>query len=347
MLTNHLRGSKKMKRVVWLLGLALILVGSAGCKNKKLLVTLVGENKVAIIDTKEGKLLGKVAVGGQPHDVICSFDGKWAYVTNPTTSDLTVIDVANAKPHKTIKFADKSLPWHVEISPDGSKVYVALQHANKIAVIDAKDYSVTYVNTPSEHPGPWAISAPKGTSKVYVTFNGSIPGGTANTGSRVGVFDSSNLSAAFEMINVGKGPHGLIAAPDGSAVFTTAQVGHEVWKIDVATSKAKKFASIAGEAAPAPGFPTDVAVSPNGKLIISGNHDIDSVSLINASTGSIIHTLATGSSSLPWGAIFDSDSKMVYIANNGTKNVAFYNTDTKEVEKNSYHRKRPRWHGLV
>ena len=135
------------------------------------------------------------------------------------------------------------------------------------------------------------------------------------------------------MINVGKGPHGLIAAPDGSAVFTTAQVGHEVWKIDVATSKAKKFASIAGEAAPAPGFPTDVAVSPNGKLIISGNHDIDSVSLINASTGSIIHTLATGSSSLPWGAIFDSDSKMVYIGNNGTNNVAFYNTDTKEVEK--------------
>ncbi|MEK6578347.1 MAG: YncE family protein [Bdellovibrionota bacterium] len=307
---------------------------SANAKEtRKLLVTLMGEDNIAIINPADGAVKTKIPVGGEPHDVICSSDGKWAYVSNPKTDDFSVIDIEKASVHKTIPFTKGYLPWHVEISQDDSKVFVALQHASRIAVINTANFKVSYIHTPEKFPGPWAISTPKGGTKVYVSLNGSIPGGTANSGTRVGVFDSARTNPKMKTIRVGKGPHGMIASPDGTSVYVANQYSHEIWKIDVATDKAKLLAKIAGEAAPAPGFPTDVAVSPDGKFLLTGNHDIDSVTLINAESGAIVATVKTGPKSLPWGGTFDSDSARAFIANNGTDDMHIVDLGSKTISK--------------
>ena len=301
----------------------------------KLFVTIVGENTLVAVDSHIDLKTAEIPVGGEAHDVICSADGKQAYVTGPKSDDLRVVDTATDRVVKTISFGAGSLPWHVEVSNDGQKVFVALQDANVVKVISTSNFAISEVSVLTGHPEPWAIVAPKGTTKVYVTLNGSIARGTANTGTTVGVFDSAAAAPTMTAIALGPktGPHGIISAPDGSAVYVAAQLSHEVWTIDVATDTATLLTAIPGTAVPNPGFPTDLTITPDGATLIAVNHDIHSITFIKTSDGSIIETVSTGTGSLPWGGIVSPDGNRVFVSTNGRTTISVFDVKTRKETK--------------
>jgi YVTN family beta-propeller protein len=112
-----------------------------------------------------------------------------------------------------------------------------------------------------------------------------------------------------------------------------AQKSHEVWKVNVVDNSASKFATIAVDSppAPSPGFPTDVATTADGMLLV-GNHDIDSISFIK-SDGAVT-TVSTGAGTKPWGGTFSPDGKKAYISTNGVNTVSVFDVATqKETAK--------------
>jgi YVTN family beta-propeller protein len=297
----------------------------------KLYVTLVGADVLGVIDPVSNIKLWEVSVGGEPHDVICAPDGMTAYVTNPHTNSLSIVDTLMDQETKTVEFGKGTTPWHVEISPDGAQVFAAVQDNSEVVVVDTAKYRV--VAKISVSNGPWAIAAPKN-NVVYATLNGSISKGTANAARSedIAVFDPTADSPTVEYVtlaaNTANGPHGIVSAPDGSAVYIAAQASHEVWKINVSDNRVERIAEIPDpnpEGTPLdPGFPTDLAISPDGNTLIAVNHDLDSITAIDPNTHRIIETVSTGEGSKPWGALITPDGETVYVSTSGVDSVAFF-----------------------
>lgn len=66
----------------------------------RLLVLSKGDRTLAIVDPATSKVIGKAPVGADPHEVIASSDGKYAYVSNyggGVYNTLAVIDLAKQK----------------------------------------------------------------------------------------------------------------------------------------------------------------------------------------------------------------------------------------------------------
>jgi len=115
----------------------------------KLLVnTSETTNMAHFIDTKTFEVIDNVLVDARPRFAEFSTDGKFLWVSAEVGGTVSVIDVATRKVIKKITFKIPSVtdeqiqPVGVRLTKDGSKAFVALGPANRVAVIDAKTYDV-------------------------------------------------------------------------------------------------------------------------------------------------------------------------------------------------------------
>jgi len=326
---SGLIGESKMNSRLLLLGASLLCAAPA-FGTPKLYMTLQTEDKVAVVNTETDTLITTIPVGGMPHDVICSRDNKTVFVSNPMTDDTMAIDVVNDHVIHRIDLEENAVPWHVDVSLDGKWVYAAAMDQLAVAQMSAQDYSSVSKKIPFSHE-PWAIASTP--QKIYVTLNGSVAKGTVNAANLVGIFHVDASDPEVKYVKVGYGPHGLLASHDKRFVYVASQKDHEVWRINVSNDHSELFTRIPGDAPLAPGFPTDIAVSPDDNTVIAFNHDIDSMSFIDAASGKIIETVPTGEGSQPWGGIYSLDGSKVYVATNGYDTISVFDAVSRKFIK--------------
>jgi YVTN family beta-propeller protein len=101
------------------------------------------EGSVAVIDASSGRIIKELVVGLHPNDIISDNSGKFVYVTNSNSDNVTVINTSNDDISETISvrlqsginpfFGDS--PDGLSLSPDGKTLYVANGMDNALAVI--------------------------------------------------------------------------------------------------------------------------------------------------------------------------------------------------------------------
>ncbi|MBI5010234.1 MAG: beta-propeller fold lactonase family protein, partial [Bacteroidia bacterium] len=101
------------------------------------------EGSLAVIDPSSGKILKEIVTGLHPNEIISSRDGRFVYVTNSNSDNVSVINTATNTISETISvrlqpeinpfFGDS--PNGLALSSDGKKLYVANGMDNAIAVI--------------------------------------------------------------------------------------------------------------------------------------------------------------------------------------------------------------------
>lgn len=110
----------------------------------------VGSNKrrtVSIIGVRGGVVTDTIGGFGMPYRLAITPDGRTAVITDPPRSEVRIVDVATRRPRATVaipaegvaataEFAGSASPEGVAIARDGRTAYVALQGANRVAVID-------------------------------------------------------------------------------------------------------------------------------------------------------------------------------------------------------------------
>ena len=108
-----------------------------------------------IAKIKTGTLIGQMvedfpAVGGSsPNSIVAS--GRYVFISNGTNDNITVLDARKKTTVKHIKLSPDErisklrgiIPFGLDISPDGKKVFVAESGLNAIAVIDVATLTVT------------------------------------------------------------------------------------------------------------------------------------------------------------------------------------------------------------
>jgi YVTN family beta-propeller protein len=87
---------------------------------------------VSLIDTRTNTVTADMVVGGRPHNIVVSPDGKELYVANEHGS----LDVFSL----TTNLRTHSLPigpaHGMAMTPDGKQLYVSMPGAGRVAVID-------------------------------------------------------------------------------------------------------------------------------------------------------------------------------------------------------------------
>ncbi len=101
------------------------------------------KGSVHVFSTQNGQLIQTIATGLHPNDIISSLDGKYVFVANGNSDNVTVIDAQSMTVSETISVKIDpgatgfigDTPNALALSPDGTQLYVANGMDNAVAVV--------------------------------------------------------------------------------------------------------------------------------------------------------------------------------------------------------------------
>ncbi len=111
----------------------------------RLYVSLWGKAVVAVVDTKEDRVVGRWKSEEHPNEMLLARGGKVLYVANANRNTVSVFDTEAGKPVEVIgtaidpKAPSGSTPSSLGLSPDESALFVANANTNDVAVVNVKE----------------------------------------------------------------------------------------------------------------------------------------------------------------------------------------------------------------
>jgi protein NirF len=114
-------------------------------------VPAVGRSEVLVIDQKEWKEAGRVAVAGQPVFVVARPDGRqvWVNFAPPHNDTIQVIDTLTLAVIRTLKPGKAVL--HMEFTPRGEQVWMSVRDENRVDVYDTGTFE-RVASLPADKP---------------------------------------------------------------------------------------------------------------------------------------------------------------------------------------------------
>lgn len=136
--------------------------------NGQLLVTAGAPGQpgqLLAVDTYTGATVSGVDVGQKPLSCSVTPDGRFAFVSNSSSGNVSVVDLAQMSVMETVAVGVS--PWDTALTPDGKKLLVSNQGGDTVTVVDADSRQVVKVIEVGKAPMMLAVT-PDGQS-AYVT----------------------------------------------------------------------------------------------------------------------------------------------------------------------------------
>jgi YVTN family beta-propeller protein len=203
-----------------------------------------------------------------------------AYVTNHCEPSVEVVDIATSSVVATIPV--DPFFFDIEITPNGTRVYLATAGTQTVTAIDTATNTVTDI-IPLGFTGPQLAISPDG-ARVYA--GGFIRDSQGNTLFHVVSAIDTATNTVIATLSVNRGPEGgisdLAVTPDGSRVYVVDNM--IVSAIDTATHMV--IATI-----PVGDFPADLAITPDGTRVYVTSYGGTTVSVIDTTTNTVTATV--------------------------------------------------------
>ena len=194
----------------------------------RLLVLLRNASALAIVDPASGKVLGRVPVGRDPHEVAVTPDGRMAFVASPSEG-ISVIDVPAMKELRRVNTGAFSAPHDVLYA--GGKLYFTAEGYKTIGRYD-----------PTANTVDWMLGIGQDGTHLLVLAKDQQTMWVPNRGSNsISVIDAvAGGPPKFKTTAIpvpGKTPEGLDLSPDGRELWTATRGDGGVSIIDTASRK--------------------------------------------------------------------------------------------------------------
>ena len=284
-----------------------------------LLVLNKGDNALAIVDPASGKVLGTVATGVGPHEIVASNDGKFAFVTNYGEREggttLSMIDVAARKETRRVTLGALRRPHGIIFADD--KVYFTAELNKLIARYD-----------PVEDRVDWMMGTGQDYTHMLVASKDLRQIFTANIGSdSVTAIDRTSDNNGFKetLIAVGKGPEGIDISPDGKEVWAANSSDGTVSIIDTATHKVVQTLDLKTKHSNRLKFTLD------GTLALVSDAGSDEVVVVDAASRKERTRIKVGR--VPLGILMEPGGARAYVAASDDQSVAVIDLKTLQVTK--------------
>lgn len=285
--------------------------GGAGEEASRFLVLQKLGSSVAFYSS-EGHLLATVPVGKNPHEMILTPDGRYAYVTDYGAlgveaeaeggDTVTIIDVRAQVKAGAVDLGDFRRPHGIDLDPDAGRLLVSTENPNRLLIIDPKARQVLRDLDTQGRASHMVTRSPDGT-KAFVS----------NIRTRnVSVIDLE--TGSVELIPVGERPEGSDVTADGKTLFVACRESHVVSVIDTEKN------AVVGEVQTGKG-PNRVRLTPDEKLLVYSLVHDRQVGIADVKSGKQIATVDLDgapvslhlSSDGKWALTASQDEDTVYV----------------------------------
>jgi YVTN family beta-propeller protein len=263
------------------------------------------------------------------------------YVSNLSGNSVSVINPVTNTVSTTISIQPTGInPAGLDVSPDGTTVFVACESSKNVAVINTTTNAVSFINLTAEpntvaftpdgkhayavEPALNQIVEIDAISKAVVTtiaagsrptavaFNPTDHAGTiafvTNFWSKTVSVVNTSSHALVHTITTGSGPSSVAVTPDGKHLYVTNSYSNTVDVYDATTYALLR--TITGFI-----YPTWVSFSPDSTKAYIVNENASTVSVISNSTYGSLATISTGMNSLPTSIAVSADGTRGYVTN--------------------------------
>jgi len=301
-----------------------ILIAAPICYAAKLpspaiLVVIKGENALDIVDPGTRKVVGRIPVGQDPHEVAISPDWKLAFVTNHGPretnpgSTISVIDIASQKEIRRVDVGARSRPHGLWFA--AGKLYFTAEGNKLIGCYD-----------PVRDHIDWRLGTGQNRTHLVILSQDTNHIFAANTESNtISAFDRAPEPLDWEqtVIQVGKRPQGIDMSPDGKEVWTANIADGTVSIIDAATKKVKETLPLGLT------HPIRLKFTLDGKRVIICDDAGNAVVMVDAVTRREMKRMSPGRS--PEGMMIAPDGVHAYVAVTKDNNIAVIDVNTLEL----------------
>lgn len=206
---------------------------------KYLLATGTNANFVAVIDL-ETREMSKVRLSLMPEHFDITPDGKYAYIGNMGSGEVSVVDIENRL--EVNRIAGFFEPHGPVCLPGGDKVYIGNMGAHEVGIIDTKNptlarrvevgsaFAMAMVDMPNKLTDLVGIANPT------LTIDGRFAYAADGDSNQVAVIDTATDSVVAT-IPVGDEPWRAYASPDGTKMLVPNNGDQTVSVIDTASNK--------------------------------------------------------------------------------------------------------------
>ena len=301
-----------------------LVFAAAGCAAqstpaRSLLALSKSDHTLSIIDPVSLKVLARVQVGSDPHEVIASADGKTAYVSiygGGSLHELSVIDLVAQKPLPSLDTRPLMGPHGLTFA--NGKVWFSAEGSKAVGTYD-----------PATAKFDWAMGTGQDrTHMIYVTRDGKKVYTTNVNAATVSILEDNATPPAYHewiqtVIPVAKGSEGFDVSPDGRELWTAGAADGAVSIIDLTTKKLT--GTINAKAVGA----NRLQFTPDGKRVLISSLKTGDLFIYDAASHRELKRVNTGHGAA--GILIDDDGSRAFIGCTGDNYVAVVDLKTLTV----------------
>ena len=242
---------------------------------------------IAIVDIAARKVVRTIHSGQDPEAFDLSPDGRWLYVSNEETAEMSVVDVAAGKVALRVPVGDE--PEGVTVSPDGKVVYVTCEDDHTVVAVDTT--SLTPLGRVIVGLRPRSIAITPDGATLFVTDENSSSISVVNAARRT-LLETIRLPKA-DAAPMAPRPMGAVLSPDAKLLFVSNGRAKSVSVIDVAERRLVRTMNDVGQR------PWGIGISADGTKLFTANGPAGDVSIVDVASGAVERRISLGGS--PWG----------------------------------------------
>jgi YVTN family beta-propeller protein len=242
---------------------------------------------IGVLDLATRKLVRTIDSGQDPEAFDLSPDGRWMYVSNEETAEMSVVDIAAGKVVRRVPVGEE--PEGVTVSPDGRVVYVTCEGDNTVVAVDTASFAP--LARIKVGPRPRSIAVTPDGRTLFVTEENAaaisvVDGATHTVTASIALPRDPNAPMAAR-------PMGAVLSPDATRVYVSNGRGRSVAEIDATTRQLLRTFQNVGER------PWGIGMSADGRRLFTANGPAGTVSIVDVASGAVTRAVTLGGS--PWG----------------------------------------------
>jgi len=276
-----------------------------------LLMLAKHDNMLLIVDPSSLRVIARIPVGNDPHEVIASADGRTAYVSNygfGAYHTLAVVDLVAQKALPSVDLGALRGPHGLVFT--GGKVWFTAEAAKALGSYDPATKSVDLILGTGQNRTHMIYVSPD--MKLIVTTNVSsgtvslIEQATGGVPGQGGSLQGPGGDWNETVVRVGSGSEGFDVSPDGKEIWVANAGDGTVSIIDVVNKRVSQ--TLAADV----GGANRLKFTPNGKLALISSLRSSDLTVIDTATRKTIKRIVVGHGAA--GIVMQPDGTRAFVA---------------------------------